>query len=245
MGLLDLLKRKSPVERAQKDLCEPYAQPDVRRAAMATLLDLGTEEAYGALLKRFNFNAHGHIADESEKRDLLQELIDVGQPVLPALERFIQTEKAIVFPIRALVKIRPKADALEFLCKALEAKEPLDHRTTDSKRALVIAIGDLGSTEHAKRLAPYLDDHHDDVQMQVIESMERLADPETASDLARVCGSELHASRVQQRAAQSLSTLGWPVKDSYAGFAKEVRDEFVLDKKGVLVRKNTKPRSED
>src|SRR5687768_9217397 len=102
MGLFDVLKRGSPIERAQKDLREPYAQPEVRRAAMGKLLELATEEAYSALLVRFTFNCHGHIADEAEKRDLVDELVKVGRPAIEPLRRFIEKEKAVQFPIRAI-----------------------------------------------------------------------------------------------------------------------------------------------
>lgn len=238
MALKDLLRRKSPVEKASKDLREAFAQPDVRRAAWATLLDIGTEEAYDELLRRFTFNANGNIADESEKRDLTADIVHVGEEMIGALKRYIAKEKALIFPIRAMSQLLSREDCLAFLIETLGHKEPLDHRSTEAKRALIIAIGDTGGPEHAAALVPYLEDHHDDVQTQAIEAIERLSTPETIEALAEVCCRDTHSGRVQTRAALALINLEYSAKKTYARFQPEVKSEFVLGKKGQLVRKS-------
>ena len=237
MGLLDIFKPKSPLERAAKNIREGFAQPEVRREAMAKLFDIGTEEAFDALLTRFTYNSHGNIADESEKRDLVGQIVTAGEEMIPALHRYIETEKALSFPIRALAQIVSKQECLDFLARTLQAKEPLDHRTTEAKRALVTAIGDMGGEEQAPVLYPYLEDHNDDVQMQAVESIERLASEDSAAALAEVCCRDTHAARVQHRAALALLKLEFNVKPHYAKFAEDVKREFVLGKKGVLARK--------
>ena len=63
MGLLDFIKPKSALEKAAAQVREPYAQPEYRRGAMDKLFEIGTDEAYRALLKRFTISAHGQIAD--------------------------------------------------------------------------------------------------------------------------------------------------------------------------------------
>lgn len=237
MGFLDVLKPKSPLEKAAKMVREPFAQPDVRRGAMNKLLEIGTEEAYTALLQRFTINAHGQIADEAEKRELVEDLARVGEPVLPALERFIRTEKTIAFPIRALTKIRGQEAALAFLIDTLQKYEPLDHRSTQAKTTLIFSVAEMAGPEHAQVLVPYLGDHHDDVQFQAIGALERLANPETREPLAKVCCGEGHAPRIQRRAAQALVDLGWPVKDLYDQFFAELKGEYLLGKKGQLLKK--------
>ncbi|MBI2377333.1 MAG: HEAT repeat domain-containing protein [Deltaproteobacteria bacterium] len=238
MGLLDnLVRKKTPVEKAQKDLTEPYAQPDVRRAAMNKLLEIGTEEAYDALLKRFTFNSHGNIADEEEKRDLIEELGRVGHAAVPSLKRFISNEKQIGFPITALSKILPKAEVVEFLIGALKSREPLDHRSTESKRALIIALTDRSGPELALVIAPYLDDHHDDVQFHAVEALERLKNPATAAALAAVCKGDTHSARIQRRAALALSVLEWAALD-YEEWNPELKDEYVVGTKGAPVKRS-------
>jgi HEAT repeat protein len=238
MGLFDLLKRGSPTERALKDLREPYAQPDVRRAAMGKLLELGSEEAYHALLVRFTFQCHGHIADESEKRDLVDELVKIGRPALGPIRAFLQKEKAVQFPIRALSRICERPETLATITEVLQGIEPMDHRTTEQKRGLVDALGELGGSADAPVVVPYLKDHHDDVQAQAIDTLERLKNATTFGALADVCASDMHSARVQRRAAQALEHLTATVaKDSFERWPAELRGEYQLDGKGVLVKK--------
>lgn len=237
VGLLDIVKRKSPVEKAAKAVREPYSQPEYRREAMEKLLAIGTEEAYDALLQRFTFNASGQIADEAEKRDLVEELVRIGQPTVLSLKKFIRGEKHVAFPIRALARILPRPELLAFLTETLHAYEPLDHRSTQAKATLIIAIADFGETDHATAVVPYLDDHHDDVQFQAIVALEKFKNSETRSALAGVCVADTHAARIQGRAAQALVELEWSVKDLFDRFSPEVKAEYLVGKKGNLVRK--------
>ncbi len=239
MGLFDMLKPKSPLEKAAKQVREVYAQPDYRRAAMDKLFEIGTPEAYAALLTRFTINANGQIADESEKRELVDQLASIGEPCVEPLKEFIRTEKTIAFPIRALQKILGREATLAFLLETLKAYEPLDHRSTQAKTTLVFSIAEVAAPDDAKELAPYLGDHADDVQFQTIEALEKLANPETTEDLAKVCTSDEHSGRVQRRAAQALVDLGWNVKPYFGDFPEELKEEYVLGKKGVLVKKSS------
>ena len=155
MGLLDFIKPKSPLVKAAEQVREVYAQPEYRRGAMDKLFEIGTDEAYRALLKRFSINANGQIADESEKRDLVDQLVSLGEPVLEPLKDFVRTEKkALSFPIRALTRILEKEEAIAFLRETLEGYEPLDHRSTHAKTALVITLGELVDAEHADIFVP-------------------------------------------------------------------------------------------
>lgn len=237
MGILDLVKRKSPIEKAQKQLCEPFSQPDYRRQAMDKLLEIGSEDAYDALLRRFTFSASGQIADEDEKNDLVEQLVKIGQPAVGPLKRFIKTEKQIAFPMRALSRIIQPEEMQSFLLETLRAYEPLDHRSHMSKTTLVMAIADWGTAAQAEAIVPYLKDHHDDVQFQVIVALEKFKVPETRVALCEVCAGDTHSARIQRRAAQALLELGWAVKDHYDRFNAELKSEYLLGKKGNLVKK--------
>ena len=237
MGIFDFLKPKSALQKAAEQVREAYAQPDYRRTAMDKLFEIGSDEAYGALLQRFTYNANGQIADETEKNDLVIELADVGDKVLPALKTFIQTEQHLAYPIKALVKIMGREDARDFLIESLQKYEPMDHRSTRSKTSLLIALAELSTADQAPALVPYLDDHSDDVQAQAVMALEQLKNPETRGALCSVCTDDSHAARVQRQAAAALVELGWSVKDRYSMFTAELKEEFIIGKKGALIRK--------
>lgn len=237
MGIFEFLKPKSALQKAAQQVREAYAQPDYRRTAMDKLFEIGTDEAYAALLQRFTYNANGQIADETEKNDLVTELADAGDKVLPALKTFIQTEQQLAYPIKALVAIMGRADARDFLVETLQRYEPMDHRSTRSKISLLIALADLCDAEQGPALVPYLDDYSDDVQAQAVMALEQLKNPETRDALCRVCAEDSHAKRVQRQAAGTLVELGWSVRDRYASFSDELKEEFIVGKKGALIRK--------
>lgn len=237
MGLGDLFKRQSPIEKLGKDLREPYAQPEVRRGAMNKLIEMGTPEAYDALLSRFTFNASGHIADEEEKRDLTDELVRIGKPMVEPIRKFVKKEKAISFPLRAVIKILERKEALAFMMEMLSGMEPLDHRTTQQKTHLIVALSELQGAEHAQKLVPYLDDHHDDVQFQAVEALEKLKDPATYDALAAVCTGDKHSARIMRRAAHALEVLEVDVKGRYDQFNAELKSEYQVTKKGTLAKK--------
>lgn len=240
MGLFDFLKPRSPVERAAKQVKEAFAQPEYRRSAMDKLFEIGTDEAYAALLGRFAYNANGSIADEEEKRDLVAQLVQKGEPVLPSLKRFIASEKQISYPITALIGIMGKEEGTRFLIDTLKAYEPIDHRSTAAKTTLILTLKDLVSPEEAELFVPYLDDHADDVQFQALEALESLKGGEGGQSeeaVVAVMKGNGHATRIQRRAAQLCQTLGWSLKEAYAELNSELKDEYLLDKKGLLVKK--------
>lgn len=238
--MLDFLKPKSPLEKAANMIREPYAQSDARREAMDKLLAMGTDEAYAALLKRFTINANGQIADESEKRDLVEHLVSNGEQAMPALEKFIREEKKhLAFPLRAAARILDHSAAVALFEDVLTGYEPLDHRSVHAKVNLVITLGEMVGPEKADVFVPYLDDHDDDVQFKALDVLQQLANPDTREAIAKVCISELHANRVKRRAAQVLSDLEWSAKAEYAKFDDELKGEYLLGKKGVLVKKGT------
>jgi HEAT repeat protein len=238
MDIKEFFRRKSPLEKAVKDLMEPFAQSDVRRAAISTLFSMATAESYTEVLKRFNYSANGSIADEAEKLDLVDYCVGAGEDMIGPLKEHIKVEKALAFPIRALSQLVAREELLAVLVDSLTVKAPLDHRTSEAKRALVIAVGDYGNHDQDAVLFPYLDDHSDDVQMQTIEALERLCAPSSCTALAEVCSVDTHAARIQHRAARALMALGVPVKKQYERFMPEVKSEFILGKKGVLVQKS-------
>ncbi len=237
MALKDLFRKKSPIEKAEKDLCEPYAQPEVRRGAMSQLLEIGTDAAYRSLLKRFKFNSHGNIADESEKRDLVGHLVAVGEDAVEPIKDFVRKEKAILFPLRALSQIVSREEYVAFVVETLKAIDPLDHRLTESKRVLITVLGDLSAKDHLSDVLPYLGDHHDDVQVQAIEVLERF-ELDEPGPLAKLCTDETHSARVQRRAAQALEHLKLNVKSAFEAFNDELKKEYTLGKKGTLVKKS-------
>jgi hypothetical protein len=237
VGIFDILKPKSPMEKLAKEVKEPFAQPEYRREAMDKLFKLGTEEAYQALLMRFTVSASGAIADEEEKRELVDRLVEVGAPALGRIKSFIRSQQKITFPVRALARMLPRQEFIDFLIETLRQYEPLDHRSVEQKLTLLTTLGESVGPEHAPMFIPYLEDHSDDVQFNTIVVLEKLQNEASREPLAKVCVGEEHAQRIQRRAAEALQKLEWSVREHYEQFHPELKQEYLLGKKGMLVKK--------
>lgn len=236
MGFLDFIKPKSALEKAAKQVREEYAKPEYRREAMEKLLKIGSEEAYDALLERFAVKANGQIADEQEKKELEEECVALDAKVVASLTRYIRTKKkALTFPIRALGRIIPKEETKSILVEALALREPTEHSSTEAKIALIDALADYLTADELHVLYPYLEDTHDDVQVGVLAVIERLKPPAAKEHLTKVCASEIHSGRVQRSSAELLAKLEFSVREQYEAFEPELKELFVLGKKGQLV----------
>jgi len=163
--------------------------------------------------------------------------VETKEPVVGALKRYIENEKTITYPIRALDGILDHAEACEFLKSVLRKYEPQDHRSSQAKATLIVSLGEMLDKSEAEILCPYLDDHADDVQFQTIAALEHLGNPDVGRALARVCTSDEQAPRIQRRAAAALAELGVNVRSQFENFASELKDEYMIDKKGRLQKK--------
>ena len=133
MGLFGLFGSDKPTEKSiAKQVTrvkERYAQPEYRRMAMETLFDWGTPEALDGILARFTVVVQSPHWDEEEKRWLVEELAERGQPAIEALRRFLKTSNNIGFADRALQRLCDEDQYRIELGEALKARDPEDYRS--------------------------------------------------------------------------------------------------------------------
>ena len=98
------------VERLKKAACQRYGQHDPRRDAMARLLQMGSLEAYRAVLSRFTVNCDSPHWDEKEKTWLAARLLERAVIILVALQFEIEPVAIDLFQRQqALFGDRPMA----------------------------------------------------------------------------------------------------------------------------------------
>ena len=112
MALFGLLGGDKPtpknISKLVNKVKERYAQPEYRRTAMEKLLSWSTPEALDAVLSRFTVVVQSPHWDEEEKRWLVEELAERGQPAKEALTRFLARENHIAFAAKALARLGTK-----------------------------------------------------------------------------------------------------------------------------------------
>lgn len=216
---------------------ERYAQPEYRRAAMDTLLQWGTPEALDAVLSRFTVVVQSPHWDEEEKRWLVEELAERGAPAREALARFLKKQNSVAFAAKALRHLCDKETYKQQITEALLAREPEDYRSAQAKQDLVQALSEvLEEGEGAETLAPYVDDHADDVQCTTIETVEKVKATAVYPRLAEMITEDAHSARVQRAAAATVARQHIPI-DPQKSIQPAVLEDYVV-KDGSLARKD-------
>jgi hypothetical protein len=247
MGLLDsIFGSDKPTEKNIAKLVvktkERYAQPEYRREAMEKLLAMGTPEALNGVLMRFTVVAQSPHWDEEEKRWLVDELAERGEPARAALLAFLKRADHIAFAAKALQKLAKDGQLVDDLIAALHARTPEDHRTTQGKQELVAALAETGSGKALAAVAPYLDDHADEVQCTTVDALEKLwptgadADGAALARMQAIVVDDARSARVLRHTAAAMARLGLPINPEKP-LAPAVAEDFVV-KDGKLARTN-------
>lgn len=237
MGLLDFFKKgPSPdaIASQMRKAKEHYGQPEYRRMAMDKLLEWDTDESLKALLERWTAVVQSPHWDEEEKRWLVDEMVKKGERMIPILRDFLFEKNEVNHAIITLRRLVSDDQSYgKILIEALEKRAPNDHRSVQAKREIIAAIGDLNNKDLDTLFVPYLEDHSDDVQALVLESLSRTKDASIHEKMLKLLSSEEHSARVSRLAAKIVAEQKIPVAEGE--LSEAVREEFVI-KDGFLTR---------
>ncbi|MBI5495709.1 MAG: hypothetical protein HY904_11860 [Deltaproteobacteria bacterium] len=239
MGLLDFLKTddKKKIAGLVKKVKEPYSQPEVRQEALEALFKMATPEAYAAALKRFTYVCQSLHWDGEEKKWLVENLVKVGMAAVPPLQEFVRTDDNVNLAFRALERIVPEGQSLEILLGALTSRSPEDYRRTQAKLELIDHLGTRKpSPEVWAAVAPYLDDHSDDVRTKLLEVVEGWNLEAAGPAVAKLIADDTLSARVHRRAAQCLCALKVKLNPPPT-LPPAAAEDYTVDGDGQVVRK--------
>ena len=240
MGLWDIFKGKGPssdaiakqVQRAK----EHYAQPDYRRMAMDQLLKWDTDESLRGILERFCVVVQSPHWDEEEKKWLQEQIVARGDKMKPILRKFIFEKNELNHALKAYRQICQNDDEYtQILVEALKLRPPSDHRSVQGKQEILAALNELNNSSLDTLIAPYLDDHSDDVQFLSIDALAKSEDTQIIQELTAMLSSEHHSARVARAAAQVISERKTPV-DPTLVLSEAVSEDYKLEN-GLLVHR--------
>jgi len=239
MALFGFLKTddKKKIEGLVKKVKEPYSQPEVRQEAMEDLFKMGTPEAYAAVLKRFTYVCQSLHYDGMEKKWLMDEMKKTGEAGVTALKDFIMVDDNVNLAFRALENMVGPDKATSTLMEALKVRSPEDYRRTQAKLELIDHLGSRKPTpELWEQLAPYLDDHSDDVRTKLLEVVEGWNHEPAAKSVVLLLEDDTLSARVHRQAAQCLCNM--KIKLSPAPkLPPAAEEDFTVDGDGQVVRK--------
>jgi hypothetical protein len=244
LGLSGGALSEKQIEKISKLAANPFAQSDVRREQMDKLLRDGSDAAIRGLLLRLTVNASQAIADEDEKRFVVDELTKLGERAVGPLKAYLRKETALTFALQALLAILPKEQAIGELLALFEVYGPDDYRADEQKKQLVLVLAEQDDARILPTLVPFLLDHSDDVRHHVLEIFHARAKkgsaaacaPEVLAQVAQLVRGDHASPRIAKQAAEIAAEREWMLPGD-AEIAKVLEGEYFLDKKGYVRRR--------
>ena len=233
----------SKVDRLRKQVREPYSQHENRKEAMIKLLNLGTPEAYEALLSRFGVNASSVHYDEVEKDWLADRVIERGddEDMIAALRQVILNEERLSKALEAAEKTMKRADYETLIMSALERRVD-DHRAGDAKVDLLGAFRQLGGEAARRAGILALNDRNDDVILEGIDLLENAAGEETHEILWTLFHDPYQAPRILRRVGLCLANLAITDPQAREGIPDALHDDFKFESgRLIALRTRTQP----
>jgi HEAT repeat protein len=227
----------STVVRLQKKLTNKYAQTQDRQGALGALADLGTEEAVTALLQRYTFRTEQTIGDEEEKRMVFDELVRLGPKSVQPILRFLETENAPFWPIRALRTIIGDEATVSELLRTIDAMEAIFDRDIQRKVELVSNLREFEDLRVRDRLLELMDDENEELRVHAVEGLASSGTEEMAAVLVERLVSEDETQRVKTAILNLLIERKWKIKHQKDAVRKLIPQTFWIDDVGVIHRR--------
>ncbi|MBL4819153.1 MAG: hypothetical protein JKY15_08035 [Deltaproteobacteria bacterium] len=240
MGFFGLFKKGGPtqkqIDKQVTRLKEQYAKPEYRQMAMDQLFSWGTHECLVGLIGRFKVVVQSPYYDEQEKRWLVDQLVELGEPAKEVLKEFVIRENEVTYPIQALSRLCSKQELEQLLKNALTARSPEDYRSSEGKMELIAALEEYEIPNSSELIALYLNDHHDEVKCIALDVLFRNKSSSVYPRVTQMLGDDTHSARVLRHAAAKVHEFEVALPDNQA-LAPEVAEDFEV-KSGKLSRVN-------
>ncbi len=211
MGLFGFGKsdNSGKIEKLKKKATNKYGQAIERTTAMKQLRQIGTSDAFEALLERYGVNVDVTITDQDEKRELYEWLIAAGETAVQPIERYVSSHDGVYWPLKALKEIAGIDRAVEGLLHALDRAETTQIRVNEHKVQLVSNLRDFPHPRVLERLKSLVKDRHDEVRMMALDGLMTYGEAEAAPFVAERILDPEESARIRHVLLEQLLDLGW------------------------------------
>ncbi|MEE2756707.1 MAG: hypothetical protein VYA30_08590 [Myxococcota bacterium] len=244
MGLFDIFSSKptpTKIEKLAKKMLNEHQQIQIRQEAIDELVNFGTPESIGALVRRLGVNFKDTIKNEQEKKYITNVLVEhFGPSSIEPMMNHIRTAQNISSVIMTLAKIMPEDKLVLFLLESLSQYQPDDHRSIEPRSQLIDALGDHNHDEVIPAMLPYLMDHDDNIRIKVMDVIDDRVDKshpafqDVVEGLCNVLKDTYASGRITRRAAAILSDRDTNLSKQSASLQDFVPDGYTLGTNGRL-----------
>ena len=242
MGLFDFLRGRNaggadPLQKHAERVLDKRAMSPDRFASIEYLCNVATDEAWRALLPRFNFNVDPSITDREEKQFILEHISESETAIEPAKE-FLRKAQAVNWPIKILrALLTPELFAAE-LIDVLSGEETAYQKNAERKIQAIIALEDCPDPRVPDAVAPFLDDVSEDTRFHAVRTLLAQDDSKSAAGIFALLVRD-DSMRIRTNVAEGLAEKGWACPDDLREKVIPVlpripNGPFTLDPAGVL-----------
>ncbi|MEM7589331.1 MAG: HEAT repeat domain-containing protein [Myxococcota bacterium] len=195
---------------------------------MKKLLQWNTKESLLGVLDRFSIVVQSPHWDEEEKTWLKEELQKKGDLAKEAIVQFIGTAGAVTHPTQVLSCLCSSQEEFAgLLQRALQARSPEDHRGSQAKRELILALQAVDVDGVVESICVYLQDQNDDVRCAAIDAVRAKGNKKLKQRLVAMLADESSSSRVLRHVASAVSRLNLHIEDAFV-LASSLQESYVV-----------------
>ena len=228
---------KKTIERANNVM----SQSADRWGAMEKLRDVGTDEALGALCRRFSFTYDKTIEDQQEKDWTVASLVSLGEAALGPLRRYMKNAKHLGYPLKALGQMTNESTIFEVIDELLGDEEPGYVRDPKRRIDIIEWLGEWTAkpADIVSRVLPYVEDFDENVRFKTLETISLKPDESAAETICRaMVREEEESKRFQVRCAEVLAEHKWPItshKDDVKNLLPKLSNKFRIDGETLVI----------
>ena len=226
------VRRKKRIESLSKKARQKFGQTEDRLGAVNALRDMGTEDAYRALLKRFSATTDNKLHDQDEKKYVSDLLVEIGPEIIPLLTEFVSRETEVTWAFRTLRRIEGQERWIGHVLDALGSSTSED---TDPEKIeqLLNVLHDQKDPRVAPAISRYLTDLDDTVRFAAVEALATLGDEIARLPLLEaLTKADEESARVVHRIIEVFREQGWEVKGFRKTVEERLPEDYYLDRSG-------------
>jgi hypothetical protein len=251
MGFLDFLFDKEKAEqrkikKLKKTLTNMYVQPPERKYAIQTLRDIGSPEAVGVLLSRFEEMAPNTTVDAEEKNHAYETLVHMAaDPDLDMrgiiIEYLRGRDEKINWPMKVLSDLLDYDEFVDLVRELLGTCGDEYKRNPEKKQELILRAADLQNEDLSRELLRFVDDPNETIRFLAVEAVLNHGFDEMIEQPLRERLADEESLRITQKLADAFSDhQSWKIpEDAREDIELGLPAEYGVHKQGYVYQKRT------
>jgi hypothetical protein len=248
MGLFDFFRKGSngPVDQekllarhTEKVMDKRSMSPD-RFASIDFLCKHGTEEAWRALLPRYNFTVDPSITDREEKQYIFDHIVEAGETAVGPVKEYLRKTSAVNWPIKMLRELLSTEDFVSELLDVLKNEDTVYQKNPDRKILSIIALESAKDDRVVSAVQTFLDDASEDTRFHAVRTLLAQESPASALPLAALFVRD-DSMRVRTTVVDGLVTRQWAVPSEHRDkvgslLSRLPNGPFLINAEGLITK---------